>query len=162
MELTSEIVTATFMACLYKTAPKDTSEALIIDGITNRFGFDPANVEAQKGTITALLMELDDAFMKSRGGGMSFLNACNDRHGNQWGGHKQMEELFVMGMAIKKVLCPAPREMWNVLPGGVPYYVVFDGDDEFIDPDKDIAEYALEMVSRLQGKEEVTDDVKAG
>jgi hypothetical protein len=35
-----------------------------------------------------------------------------------------MDQLFTLGIAIEKVSFQLPREMWNVLPGGMPYLVV--------------------------------------
>ena len=58
------------------------------------------------------------------GGGWSFLQACVDKNGNHWGEHSNMEELFCLGIAIGKVESLLPRDMWKVLPGGVPYYVI--------------------------------------
>lgn len=65
--------------------------------------------------------------MKSSGGGWTFLNACHDRHGNLWTGfHRRMEELFMLGLAIGKVHCLFPRDLWDALPGGMPFYMVDD------------------------------------
>jgi hypothetical protein len=72
-----------------------------------------------------MLAELPDMFKESGGGGWSFLNACDDRHGNQWTGlHQRMEQLFQLGIGIDKVECQLPREVWPALPGGMPYYIV--------------------------------------
>jgi len=55
--------------------------------------------------------------------GWSFLQMCEDKHGQQWTGeHRAMEELVVLGQAAGFVALLAPREMWPVLPGGMPYY----------------------------------------
>lgn len=62
---------------------------------------------------------------------MSFLNSCNTNEGKQWTGmHMKMEFLFALGVAIEKVKNLLPREMWPILPGGVPYFVVLDGKKE--------------------------------
>jgi hypothetical protein len=80
--------------------------------------------------IRAMLAELPDQYRKSGGGGWSFLNACDDRHGTQWTGfHRTMEHLFMLGLAIGAVTLLMPRELWDALPGGMPYYMV-DVDDE--------------------------------
>ncbi|NQT49448.1 hypothetical protein HQ571_02010 [Candidatus Kuenenbacteria bacterium] len=72
-----------------------------------------------------MLAELPDEFKESGGGGMSFMNACYDRNGNQWTGmHKRMEELFQLGIGIKKAKCLMPRASWSALPGGMPYYAI--------------------------------------
>jgi len=68
---------------------------------------------------------LPEQFKGSAGGGWSFLNACDDKHGNQWTDlHLRMEQLFQLGIGIGKVKCLMPRAMWSALPGGMPYYAV--------------------------------------
>jgi hypothetical protein len=37
-----------------------------------------------------------------------------------------MAQLFALGLGIGMVECQLPRELWDMLPGGVPYYVVND------------------------------------
>lgn len=98
----------------------------IIDGITRKFAFNPKVIEENANQIENLLKELPDPFMMPKGGGWSFLQACQDKHGNQWtGSHAVMEELFCLGMAAGKVQCVfEDRELWTTLPGGMPYYVV--------------------------------------
>ncbi len=72
-----------------------------------------------------MLDELPDSFKKSGGGGMSFQNACVDKQGNQWTDfHQRMEQLFQLGIGIGKVELLMPREMWAMLPGGMPYYAI--------------------------------------
>ena len=97
-------------------------DGAVVDGITARYGLDVSGKEEEIGDILA---ELPDEFQSTKGGGWSFLNACNDRDGNQWTGqHSVMEELFCLGIAAGKAKYLMPREMWSVLPGGVPYIVV--------------------------------------
>lgn len=133
MQLTSENVAKTMMECLYKdeeigadpTIPPP--DAVLVHGVVSNFGFHPKRLEEHRADIESMLMQLPEPFMKSKGGGWSFLNACNDKDGNQWTGfHRKMEELFALGMAIKKVECPMPRDFWSALPGGVPYFTVLD------------------------------------
>jgi hypothetical protein len=126
MVLDPERVEAIFKDCLFKEG-EPTEPRVEVEGIVNRFGFHPERVEQHSEEIGALLAELPDEFKQSSGGGWTFLNACNDRHGNQWTGlHQRMEQLFALGMATDRVACQLPREMWAVLPGGVPYYIVKD------------------------------------
>lgn len=96
------------------------------DAIVRRMGFDKVRVEQHRSQVAELLMELPEEFMISKGGGMSFLNACMDRHGNHWGEHINMGVLFALGQAAGLAKCLMPREMWSVLPGGMPYYGVAD------------------------------------
>ena len=124
-ELTGDSVHEIFFDCFLNE--DDTVEnAVEVEGIT-KARFDPERLEARKAEIEGLLAELPDDFMKSKGGGMSFLNACMDRHGNQWTSfHQTMEQLFLLGMAIGKVELVLSQDMWNILPGGIPYYAVVD------------------------------------
>ena len=122
--LSPERVESIFLDCLFKDG-EDTSKHVKAEGITRNVGFHPERLAGHKAEISALLDELPDEFKKSGGGAMSFLNACNDKHGNQWTGlHIRMEQLFQLGAGIGKVESLMPRSLWTALPGGMPYYVV--------------------------------------
>ena len=122
--LGTERVEKTFLACLFKDG-EDTTNHVKAPGITTNVGFHPGRLKEHEAEIVEMLGELPDEFKESGGGGMSFLNACNDKHGNQWTGlHQRMEQLFQLGIGVSKVKCLMLREMWGVLPGGMPYYVV--------------------------------------
>jgi hypothetical protein len=117
-------VEAIFLDCLFKEG-EDTREHVRAEGIVHNVGFHPNRLRGHKVEISELLDELPDEFKKTGGGGMSFLQACNDKHGNQWTGvHTQMEQLFQLGISVGKVECLMPKELWSVLPGGMPYYVI--------------------------------------
>lgn len=99
--------------------------AILVEGIVKKYGFHPGRIAEKKEEIRALLAELPDQFRIEVGGGWSFLNACNDRHGNQWTGeHRIMEILFCLGIATGLAEWQLTREMWMVLPGGMPYVCV--------------------------------------
>lgn len=124
MRLDPEVVNAVFVDCLFKSG-EDTTQHVRADGITKNVGFHPQRLAAHADAITAMLRELPETFHKASGGGWSFLNACQDRHGEQWTGlHQRMEQLFLLGIGIGKVKLLMPREMWSALPGGMPYYVI--------------------------------------
>jgi hypothetical protein len=98
-----------------------------VEGIVGDYGFHPGRLQEHAEEIRAMLRELPPEFMQSGGGGMSFLNACDDKYGEQWTGlHRTMGFLFGLGMAIGYVDCLFPRDLWSAMPGGVPYYVVKD------------------------------------
>jgi hypothetical protein len=119
-ELSAEAVEELFKRCLAKTA-----EGIIVEGIITKAAFSPKAIEGYRAEIGALLAELPDPFLESGGGGWSFLNACDDRHGRQWTGYQRtMEHLFMLGLASGLVTELLPREMWQVLPGEMPYYAV--------------------------------------
>lgn len=124
MDLTSKNVEQVFMDCLFKDG-EDTTNHLKSEGIINTVGFHPERIEEHKQDIYKMLLNLPDAFHEKTGGGMTFLNACNDKHGDQWTGEQRiMEQLFLLGQASSAVKCLMPRSMWTALPGGMPYYVV--------------------------------------
>lgn len=122
--LTATTVETIFRACLFSD-DEDTSDHAVARGIVTNVGFHPGRLAEQRAVVATLLRELPAEFMADGGGGWSFLNACLDRNGEQWtGDHGVMERLFLLGLALGMVQEQLPREMWSVLPGGMPYYVV--------------------------------------
>lgn len=97
------------------------------DGIIRKFGFHPERLEGHREDVRGMLMELSDDFMATKGGGMSFLNMPMDKDGHQWGEQVNAGDLCALGTALGLVSFPLPREMWEVLPGNVPYVMVKDG-----------------------------------
>ncbi|MBA3679558.1 hypothetical protein H0W80_05260 [Candidatus Saccharibacteria bacterium] len=113
-----------FEDCLFRDG-EDTTDHIVAEGIMMKAGFNPTRLNAHQPEIEAMLAELPDDYRESGGGGMSFLNACMDRHGNQWTGmHQTMDQLFILGIAIGKAHYLMDREMWSAFPGGVPYVSV--------------------------------------
>lgn len=120
-----------FTSCLFDDKEVDSidemlksGKMILAEGIVEKIGFKTEKLELTKEEVKSMLNELDDSFHTHGGGGMSFLNACNDKHGNQWTGlHKIMEELFLLGMGLKMVKF-VPRFMWQTLPGGMPYVMI--------------------------------------
>lgn len=98
--------------------------AVIVQGVMNKFGLHPGRLKEKREEIRELLAEVPDDFMRTGGGGMSFLNLCMDRHGNHWGEHVNYEDLIVLGMGVGMVNYCVPRDMWSSLPGGMPYVTV--------------------------------------
>lgn len=124
MKLLPQTVSNIFFECLFKE-DEDNSIAIESYGVTIDVGFHPERIERHKEKIVNLLNELPLEFCEATGGGFSFLAACNDKNGEQWTGfHAVMEQLFLLGMAAKRVKCLLPRDMWYMLPGSMPYYVV--------------------------------------
>lgn len=117
--------------CLYldEELPADHAtpdDAVIVSGIVNTFGLHPERVEAHRTEIESIIAEWPMEFRsvsRGGGGGWSFLNACMDRDGNQWGEQRNVEQLMCLGVAIGKVTV-VPRELWDALPGGMPYFEV--------------------------------------
>lgn len=125
MNLTAENVQTILFACLYQPG-EDTSGHVKVHGVRGSLGFDPKRLAPNKPIIESLLKQLPVEFMRSGGGGYTFLNGCITKDGEQWGEQSNVDELICLGLAIGKVSFPIPREMWGHLPGGVPYFTVDD------------------------------------
>ncbi len=129
MLLDSQVVRDTFTKCLFKDeeiADKAVvpEGAILSRGLTMDVGFHPGRISENRALIIDMLSQLPAEFMKDSGGGMSFLNMCNDKEGRHWGEHRSMEELVHLGQAIGAVTCCVPKPMWTIFPGGMPYYIV--------------------------------------
>lgn len=128
MKLTAENVETIFKDCLYRNIEivvgKPIPEPITVEGIVVDVAFHPEKIQVHKEAIIELLMELPATFQRNVGAGWSFLNACETKDRKQWGEHINVEQLFVLGMAIGKVEYVFPREMWPTLPGGMPYLVI--------------------------------------
>lgn len=103
---------------------KPPADAVIVDGVRSKFGFHKARLESHREEVREALAQLSDQFHRGRGDGWSFLNACMDKDGNQWGEHRNVEQLVCLGIALGLVEYCLPKEMWSVLPGGMPYFAV--------------------------------------
>ena len=113
-------VNEVFMDCLFRDG-EDTTNHIVAEGIMSTYGFHPERLETHRNDIKELLERLPDEFKE----GWSFLNACNDRDGEQWTGlHTTMEQLVVLGIALGFASYLMPRDLWSVMPGGMPYFNV--------------------------------------
>lgn len=121
--LTAENVETVFRDCLFRDG-EDTAQAQIVEGVVSKFGFHPDRLAAHKTEIAEMLDGLPDEFKMAKGGGWSFLNACMTKRGDQWGEHRNIEQLLALGIASDQAKMLMPREMWKVLPGGMPYFAV--------------------------------------
>jgi len=124
MELTPQNVEQIFKTCLFQKG-ESTENYVEAEGIRSIMGFHPQRLEENKENILALIEQFPDSFREEGGGGMSFLNMCEDKNGNLWTGmHSIMEQLVALGIAIGKMKYLMPRPMWKTMPGGMPYIVI--------------------------------------
>lgn len=125
--LSAEAVDIVMKSVLYKddeiTPGEIPDEAIIVRGLVRSFGFHPGRVTGAKASIDAMLAELPDSFWLTRGGGMTFLNGCMDRHDLQWGEQRNVEALVCLGIAAGSASW-IMRDMASALPGGVPYFEI--------------------------------------
>ncbi len=109
--------------CLFAEG-EPTQPRIEVPGITATFCFHPGRIVEKRSAIAEQLAGLPFPFHQGKGDGWSFLNACMDQHDRQWGEHMDMQALMVLGIAAGLVRYCLPRDMWDVLPGGVPFFVV--------------------------------------
>lgn len=123
MKLTAENVEAILKDCFYKDG-ENAADAKIVEGVVNKFGFNPERLQSHSEAVKELLHCLPDQFQIDKGGGWSFLQACMTNTGEQWAEHVNVEQLLVLGLATGHAKLCVPRELWQILPGGMPYFVV--------------------------------------
>ena len=128
MKIDASEVEKTLRDCLFLDSElvdgKVPEGAVIVDGIMNEWGFNPARLENHREQVKTWLAALPPQFRRSSGGGWSFLNACMTDEDEQWGEHPDMDNLFSLGIGLGLVKCSMPRDLWHILPGGMPYYTV--------------------------------------
>ena len=116
----SELTSNAFMDCLLEEG-EDTTNHVKVEGLTSMFGLHPQRLEEKRELVTALLAELPAEFKE----GWSFLNLCTTKDGEQWTDmHLVCEQLVVMAIGLGLMEYCMPREMWVILPGGVPYLMI--------------------------------------
>lgn len=122
MELTAQNVKTVYEKCTAKN--ENDKSNILVNGVVHNHILNKNALEENRADICSMLDELPEPFTPDAGGGWSFLEACMTKTGKHWGEHIHMELLFVLGMGIGVVQESLPRELWNMLPGGVPYYIV--------------------------------------
>lgn len=118
MRLTPENVETVFARCL-----RNEGEAPLYRGVMLGAYLD---VSEDRENIRLMLGDLPDPFQTEIGGGWSFLNMCVDRRDHQWTGlHQTQDKLVALGLASGHLrFCLEERDMWSMLPGGMPYIMV--------------------------------------
>lgn len=127
--LTSNMVEDVVRDCLFRKG-ESTDGNISVNGIGIDLGLHPGRVASHKDEIVMMLNQLPRLFREGDGGGGSFLEARRDKHGTQWGEHRTMDVLFMLGAAIGRVDYLLPREYWKLLPGRMPYMIIRNGDED--------------------------------
>ena len=126
MELTSTNVEKIFAACLQDEHLENDNEP--VDLIMHKAYLNTTGHEAD---IKDMLDQLEDSFKTTGGGGMSFLQACYTKAGIHWGEHDNMAKLFGLGISAGLAKWTMPREMWDILPGAMPYVSILDTSEKW-------------------------------
>lgn len=87
-------------------------------GIINIFGFHKNRLTSYQNEIIDMLYDLPESFIT----GDNFVNAHVDRHGNSWGEHQDMSNLFALADALDLVIM-SPRSTWDMTLG-VPLIII--------------------------------------
>lgn len=129
--LTSEAVVAVMNDCMYEDVDSVLENGMLApEAIVHRYVLNGEKLETHRNEVIGWINELPKEFLKDGGGGWSFLNLCMKADGTQWTGlHLIMEQLVVLAEGLGLAEIQLPREMWSVLPGGVPY-IVFNTEGE--------------------------------
>lgn len=120
---TEEEVTPKFMESrLLEDKPKN---VLIVMGSVFTAAFDKVRLKAAREDIIELWDQLLPHFrFDHESKGASFLDMCVNADREQWGEHPNMESLLLLGIGLGIVrYCFSARNMWQALPGGMPYVV---------------------------------------
>ena len=98
--LTDIRVREIFKKC-FENTPGETIRRVTVDGIRPvRFAFHPRQVAEYYDEIQAMLAELPDSFMKSKGGGAAFVSFGCTRQGPKWtNSYEDQEKLALLGVA---------------------------------------------------------------
>ena len=96
------------------------SDAVIVESIRGMMGFHPGRLESHRAEVVSILREMPPVFHKGTGDGYTFLGLCEDKNGNQWGEHMNMDALCSLAIGLKLGKWCLPRAMWGALPGGMP------------------------------------------
>jgi len=123
VELTAQNVEDVLKDSLYSNY-EDASNMIVVEGVISKYGFKPEGIERNRNKINELLSQLPATFNEETGGGWSFLNACVTKDGEQWGQHRDIDNLLCLGIAAGRVALLMQRSIWPYFPGGMPYFVI--------------------------------------
>jgi hypothetical protein len=125
--LTATSVTSLMLQALYTGAEigdhdhHPPSGAVMVSGVVRNFGFHPERLKALEPEVKSLIQQLSPKFLKSGGGGASFLELPFDANGEQWGEQMNAEDLLALAVGLGLASMQVARVLWPCLPGGVPY-----------------------------------------
>ena len=132
--LTSEAVDRIARDCTWPDAEVEglsdeeiKAKSVVAEGILHTYAFRPEKIAEHDPELRLMVGDLPSEFIAAStggGGGWSFLNLCMTADGEQWTGFHLMQERFLclcIAAGIARIL--VPRELWEAMPGNVPYVV---------------------------------------
>ena len=103
---------------------EDTKNYVEAEGLLTKIGFHPERLESHRDEVIELLEMLPDTFRKDGGGGWSFIKMPFTKDGEQWGEHKNADELLMLAVGLGLMQYLTTRDLWPYLPGGMPYVII--------------------------------------
>lgn len=132
MTIDSGLVECIFLECLFKheellPGNLPPSDAVIVTGVVNDFGFHPGRVALHKEQIANWVNVLP-IYQTCEGNAedemILFGSACRDSDGFQWTDyHQRVEQLLSLGCAAGILKLMYQKAIWAMLPGGLPIYL---------------------------------------
>lgn len=124
----SKIINAAFTDSLYKEdeIPPDGSMPVGMvhaEGVRGMFGLHPTRLESHRSEVISAINLVHPAFHLSgeEAGGASFLQLPVLADGTHWAEHQTCNELVVLAIGLGLGGICGTREIWHLMPGGVPY-----------------------------------------
>lgn len=123
IELTNENVESIFLDCLFKENELVDGQPIenfcMAEGVINTVCFNENRLNQHKKEIEDLIDKILNI-----GQGIPFVVMCESVEGYQWtNDHVYMEQLMLLGIGSEILIYPVGRELWNILPGGLPYII---------------------------------------
>jgi len=116
----SEIVRKAFEDSLYKQGD-NMDTAVSVEGLVHTYMFNPERLKEMRASISEVVAMLPERFHA----GDTFLNLCKTQNDELWTGDQTVcEQLVVMAIGLGLMEYCFSREVWRMLPGGVPYIIV--------------------------------------
>lgn len=130
MKLNTANVSKIFKSCLFKDDELNeenmpTSPVVKVEAVASTFGFHQERLGAIKPKVMELLSQMPEAFFKDIGQGDTFLNGLVNDKNIPWSTNQSdLDMLLALGLGTELITYSMPRDMWPILPSGLPYFTI--------------------------------------
>jgi len=126
MKLSTNNVISIFDNCLSNKYTKK-ENILNVKSVNFNIKFDLEKILKNTNDINSMINELPNNFKENIGGGWSFLNIIINNKGEIWTSeHIIADKLVSLGLATNKLSFLLEKDVWKILPGGMPYIIIHD------------------------------------
>lgn len=131
LKLTSKHVKEIFLDCFLPENHTDNTKVIPVSTVTGNFGFDPEKIEKHAADIQQMISQLSSNFDEVNQGYTFMYLPFKGENDEQWGEQIDGDHLMALGLASGWMkLTIENREIWKVLPGGVPYVYRLDNRED--------------------------------